>query len=419
MSKSSTSEHLAQVRPGTVFVGVDLHLRNNLVVVIDEKGKQQDQFGFPHDRSGYDYFLKRLEKLRDKCQASGFVVAMEPTNYFWKTLACYLEDHQVPYRLVNPYTVKKHREGDNLDRSKDDPRDGWQIAELARIGKYTETRLQTGAYEEVRQMITLYHQTQAAIWREKQIIWGLVGQIFPELLEEFKDLSGETVDAMLSCCAAAATIRQLSEDAFLQQVREAFRGRRLMVKRLRAVYQRASTSIGLREGLQAIQTSLHMHVSRLQLLLQQQNEIVAALSVRLETIPESRYLLSIPAIGPVSVALLLAEVGDPKRYRSGAQWVKLAGTQPVPNTSGKKQRSLTPMSKQGRPGLRYVLYFAVLRLIQTDAHFQQLYQHLQRRKTNPLTKMQALGVLMNKLLHILWALIHNQTLYTSSVTQST
>jgi len=30
---------------------------------------------------------------------------------------------------------------------------------------------------------------------------------------------------------------------------------------------------------------------------------------------------------------------------------------------------------------------------------------------NPLTKMQALGVLMNKLLHIWWALIQNQTFY--------
>jgi hypothetical protein len=43
---------------------------------------------------------------------------------------------------------------------------------------------------------------------------------------------------------------------------------------------------------------------------------------------------------------------------------------------------------------------------------------LQRRQNNPLTKMQALGVLMNKLLHILWALIHNQTFYNPSFGQS-
>ena len=31
--------------------------------------------------------------------------------------------------------------------------------------------------------------------------------------------------------------------------------------------------------------------------------------------------------------------------------------------------------------------------------------------TNPLTRMQALGVLMNKLLHVWWALIQQQTFY--------
>jgi hypothetical protein len=76
------------------------------------------------------------------------------------------------------------------------------------------------------------------------------------------------------------------------------------------------------------------------------------------------------------------------------------------------------MSRQGRPRLRTLLYFTCLRMVQYDPHFAQLYSALQRRQKNPLTKMQALGVLMNKLLHILWALTHNQTLYNPSFTQS-
>jgi hypothetical protein len=52
-----------------------------------------------------------------------------------------------------------------------------------------------------------------------------------------------------------------------------------------------------------------------------------------------------------------------------------------------------------------------LQLITRDPHFIQLYRHLQRRSTNPLTRMQALGVLMNKLLHVWWALIQQHTVY--------
>jgi len=65
-----------------------------------------------------------------------------------------------------------------------------------------------------------------------------------------------------------------------------------------------------------------------------------------------------------------------------------------------------------------MLYYSCLRLVHQDQHFAQLYTQLQRRPNNPLTKMQALGVLMNKLLRILWALIHNQTFYNPSFNQS-
>ena len=71
------------------------------------------------------------------------------------------------------------------------------------------------------------------------------------------------------------------------------------------------------------------------------------------------------------------------------------------------------MSRQGRPRLRTALFFAVLSLVRVDAAFAQAYQQLQERERNPLTKMQALGALMNKLLRILWALVRKHTFYVS------
>ena len=52
-----------------------------------------------------------------------------------------------------------------------------------------------------------------------------------------------------------------------------------------------------------------------------------------------------------------------------------------------------------------------MRLIQVDDAFAQEYLRFQQRERNPLTKMQAIGALMNKLLRILWALVHNKTYY--------
>ena len=418
MSQSNIDRPLAQDSLGALYAGVDLALEKNVVVVINEKAQRLDHFSFPQDRGGYDYFLRRLEGLRQKQQAAKVVVAMEPTNFFWKLLARELEEKQQTYHLVNPYTVKKHREGDQLDRSKDDRRDAGQIAELSRNGKTTQTQLQKGAYEDLRQYATLYHQLMQSIRREKAILWGLVGQVFPEMVRAFKDLEGETYQALLMTCPAAAAIRQLSVDVFLAQVRAAYTGKRLCVSKLKRVYQLAHSSIGVTEGLQAVQLAIQVHLTQLQVFETRLEQVTSAMTARLFSLPEAPFLLSCPCLKPVSTALFLAEVGDPQRYEKAAQWVKLAGIQPVPNTSGRKQRSRTPMSHQGRPRLRTLLYFSCLRMIQYDTRFAQLYADLQRRKDNPLTKMQALGVLMNKLLHIWWALIHNRTFYNPSFGQS-
>lgn len=416
MTKSNIARQLAQVQPGTLHAGVDLALEKNVVVVINEKAEQLDHFSFPQDRGGYDYFLRRLEGLRQKNQASEVVVAMEPSNYFWKLVARELEEKKITYHLVNSYTVKKHREGDQLDRSKDDRRDAGQIAELSRNGKYTKTHLQQGVYEEIRQYATLYTQCMRSMQREKIILWGLVGQVFPELSHVFKDLDGGTCQALMMSGACAVLIRQKTEEAWIAQVRAVFTGEKMYVSKLRRVHQLAAISIGVRDGLEGIQLAIRYHMVHLRIMQEQLEQVSKAMTDCLETIPEAPYLLSI--LGEVSAAVFLADVGDPKRFHAAAQWVKLAGIQPVPNNSGRKQRSRTPMSHQGRSRLRTLLYFTCLRMIQHDEHFRQIYCDLQRREKNPLTKMQALGVLMNKLLHILWALVQNQTYYNASFAQS-
>ncbi len=76
------------------------------------------------------------------------------------------------------------------------------------------------------------------------------------------------------------------------------------------------------------------------------------------------------------------------------------------------------MSHQGRPRLRTVLYFACLRLIQVNDDFACEYRRLQQRAKNPLTKKQALGVLMNKLLRVLWALMRDQVCYDPATAQT-
>ena len=116
-------------------------------------------------------------------------------------------------------------------------------------------------------------------------------------------------------------------------------------------------------------------------------------------------------MGEISSALIAAELGDLNRFDHAKQLVKLAGIQPTPNQSGKYKRQKTPMSRKGRVRLRTYLFFATMRLIYTDAAFQAHQQRLTQREHKPLKKLEAVGALMNKLLHLLWSLCRHQTTY--------
>lgn len=402
---------LASVKPGTLFVGVDLALDHSDAVVLTERAERLDKFGFPNNQDGYDYFHRRLEALRERQQAPAVLVGMEPTNYFWKLLAADLERRQVTYRLVNAYTAKKHREGDQLDRSKDDGRDAFVIGDLVRTGKYTETRLLHDGYAELRQYVSLRERLQRNIKRQKVLIDNAAGQLFPELGRVFKDLTGVTALAMLRNHAAVAVIREMSQEAFVAGVRADSQGRRLQVSKLRYAHVLAATSVGLEHGMQALQLTIRLHIEALETLQCQLDTVDTVIEETFLALPEARYLLSMPSLGLVTAVTILAEIGDPRNFRNGRQLIKLAGTQPVPDTSGRRTRGSTPMSHKGRSRLRTALFFAVMRLIQVDDAFAQKYQQLRHRKRNPLNKMEALGALMNRLLRICWALMRHKRFY--------
>jgi transposase len=408
---TTIAKKLAQVKPGSVFVGIDLSLDDCAVVVLDASGQRLDRFKTAHRRDGYEYLLQRWQQVVTQSGASGVLVGMEPTNYYWKLVALFLSQHQVPFRLVNAFTVKRHREGDQLDKAKDDWRDAFMIADLLRTGKFNETQLRTGAYAELQLGYAAYCRLRHDRGRQLTLLTNTARQVFPELPRVFKDLTCHTVRAVLRSVPAAAHIRSLTCDEFLAQVRLANQGQRLAVKRFRQLHALAATSIGLTEGLDSLGVDLQNSRATLELLDQQTLRLFDALRPQFRALPEAPYVCSIQGLDEVFALGIVAETGDLTCYDSGKDLIKLAGTQPTPNASGRRQRSRTPFSKKGRSRLRWVLYWATLQLLNRNDAIAHYYHRLQTRAKHPLTKMEAFGACMNKLLWYVWCTGHGRNRY--------
>jgi transposase len=408
-----------------------------VVVALDSDGRRVDRFKTEQSQNGYQYLAMRLRRLVQQHQASGVWVGtphlavgagVEPTNYYWKLVGTYLSQQQVPFRLINPYPVNRRREGDQLDKAKDDWRDAFTIADLLRTGKFTETQLRRGPYAELQVGHATYWRLRQDRGRQLALLTNSLRQVFPELEHVFKDLTGQTVQAVIRSGPAAAQIRQLAWPEFLTRVRQVSSGKRLAVSQLHRLHTLAQTSIGLADGLESLCFDLKFSLAGLTLLDQETADLTARLRQHFRILPEAPYLNSIEGLSEMSALGILAETGPLANYSSGKDLIKLAGTQPTPKSSGRARRTRTPFSKQGRSRLRLVLFWATLSLLSRNGaiihHYtcpdpQVLGQRLQHRSQEPLTKMQAVGactpappqVRVNKLLWYVWHVGHAHEMY--------
>lgn len=405
------AKHLAAIPAGTLFAGVDLSLDDLVVVVLNATADRLARFRSDNNAKGYADLRLRLQRAVEKQHAPGVLIGMEPTNYYWKQLGYDLEQHQLSFRLVNALTVKRQREGDQLDRSKDDWRDAYTIADLLRQGKFTETHLLHAVYAELQAGYVAFGRLRRDRGRQTTLLVNTVRQLFPEFQQVFKDVSGAAAAAVICAGVLPQAIATHSEETFLASVRNQFTGRRLCVRQVRQLYALAKASYGCQEATRALGLTAEHQVETVRLLDRQASQLLQSLVTLFHTLPEAPYLLSIQGLSDSSALGLVACIGDLSQYHSGSALIKLAGTQPTPNTSGRKTWSPTPFSHQGRSGLRTVLYFITLRLITQNEAMAHHYQRLTTRREHPLPKMQAVGACMNKLLWYVWHVAHRREMY--------
>ena len=414
--KNNTASKLAQVPAGYLIAGVDPHKRRHAVVIINQGAVVQRKFMVSNSRSGFQEMLRKIDVEIAKSCCHGVILGIEAGSHYWRNLVYYLADRQIPYRLISPFTLKRSREGEDLNRHKTDYRDAEMAAEMLRTGKFMNTHLLYGTYAEVRASYQSYQRLIKENTSQVNLLKSLLDGVFPEFTTVFKDLTGKTALAVLEKGLIPQCIAKMPFSEFLAQVKTKFQGRAMKNRMLRELYQLAPQSIGIVEGAVAVSREIQLLCERIRLNLAQRAILVKALKGLLDSLPESAYLLSIPGLGYLTVAGILAGLGRIEDYRTSGQLIKMAGTNPTQRESGGKSSSHTPMSKQGRADLRGGLWPAAVSLLRCNADFKTWATAKQERpvQSHPLHKREVIGATINRLLRIAFALVKKQTFYQSN-----
>jgi transposase len=410
--KSAIASKLRQIPQGYLVIGVDPHKKTHAAVVITQDFTIHAKFKFNNTIEGLEIMLQRAKAEMLKASCRGVIFAIETGGHYWRNLAYFLDEQGIPFHFINQFTLKRRREGKDLNRRKNDYRDSEVAAQLLCTGEFIESKLPQGVYAELRAAHNAYRRLVKERSRIINLLKGLLDSLFPEFTTVFKNPCALTAISVLSTCAIPKVISNMSDDEFVTTVKAGHHGR-LMRRKLRDLHHAARTSIGIEASARSVSMEISFLVEKLNLIKRHICTIVGTMVRFVDETEEGKYLLSIRGLNYIAVAGLLAEIGSFKQYRNAKQLIKMAGSNPTESESAGKRGTHTPMSKHGRPVLRYCAWTSVIPMLRLNSDFRAWAKNMRERPiyANPLNGREVVGACLNRLLRLSFALAKKQSYY--------
>jgi transposase len=410
--KNSAAAKLRQVPEGHLIVGIDPHKTKHAAVAMTQDYSIRCRFKFDNTRQGYDTALDRIRAEMSRAGCLGVMFAIETGGHYWRNLAYFLDGRGLPFRFINQYTLKRRREGKDINRRKNDYRDSEVAAQLLTTGEFTESKVRQGVYAELHAAFSTYRRLVKEKTRIANLIQGLLDGLFPEFIQVFKDPCCLNGLSILATCPIPGVISSMAEKDFVEAVRANHQGL-LRKKKLCSLHSLAGASVGIAADAWSVSKEVGFLVEKLRLIKRQIGNLEETLVTLVDQAEEGQYLLSIRGLNYIAVAGLLAELGCFAAYRSSKQMIKMAGTNPTEKESAGKKGSHTPMSKQGRPVLRYSAWTTVVPMLRFNQDFREWAKRRRERpvNANPLCGREIVGAGLNKLFRLAFALVKNHTYY--------
>lgn len=117
-----------------------------------------------------------------------------------------------------------------------------------------------------------------------------------------------------------------------------------------------------------------------------------------------KLLRSIQGIGEQTALLLLAELGDLRKYKDARALAADAGVTPKHYESGETVKKRPKMSKVGKGVIRGAMYLPAITAIRCNPIVQAFVQRLEAKNKHKLT---IIGAAMRKLLHLAYGVVKN------------
>lgn len=405
MNCNIQNEKIAAISEKTLVVGIDIGSEIHYARAFDWRNYEYSKkpLAFSNNEEGFNLFMDWIKDLAEQHGKNVIIPGMEPTGHYWFNLGAFLQDNGMKPVHVNPHHVKKSKELDDNNPSKNDRKDPKVIAALVNEGRFSYPYIPTDIYAEIRSLSHLEIQVQEELTRIKNRMARWFNIYFPEFKNVYKNADAVSGLMILKQAPLPQDIKELGVDGINQIWREA-KLRGVGAKRAERLVTAATHSIGNKQGLNTARLEIKNLLNDYEVYKQRMDELMELIEKELSKIPYIDKLLEIKGIGLKTVSGFVAEVGDIRRFDNPKQLQKLAGYAIVASSSGKHQGE-SHISYRGRKQLRYVLYEAAISLIGKNEEFKQLHHYYLTREQNSLKKMQSVIAIACKVIRVIYAIL--------------
>ena len=411
MNSNTQNKKIKAITEKTLVIGIDVGSETHFARAFDNRGFEfsRKAFEFRNDEAGFEAFLEWILSFKERHDMEKVVPGMEPTGHYWFNLGKFLQDNGMKPVLVNPHHVKKSKELDDNNPTKNDRKDPKVIAGLVKDGRYMIPYMPEGVYADLRTASNLRFQLQEELTRAQNRLNRWFSIYFPEYRTVYGKADAISGMMILKQAPLPEDIVTLGVEGVNQIWRDA-KVRAAGIKRAKTLVEAAQRSIGGKEGATAARMEIHMLLEEYERKTEQLQEVMELIEELVRQIPYSENLLDIKGVGMKTVSGFLAEVGDISRFSNPKELQKLAGLALVEDSSG-KHKGMTTISRRGRKRLRYLLFEVAMSLVSKNPEFRQLHLYYTNRSENPLKKMQSLIAVACKLIRVFYAMLTKGVAY--------
>ena len=380
------------------IVGIDIGKNHHEASIVSPEGKQIGRsLRFATTHKGADSLMSFIFK---NIGNSPCVFGMEATGHYWYPIYSFLKAKGYTICVINPIQSDSLRKM-YIRQTKNDSIDSFLIAEVIRFGQFGTTSMADENILAMRQLCRYRDSVISSRTEIKLRIGTIMEQIFPEYEKQFSSLWVSTSMGILEKYLTPENIENAPIDELFEIIKDKSHNRLTKAKAI-SIKEAAADTFGIKIAQDAFSFQLKQLIDRMNFLDKQ----IEALDCQILEYYEKFdcYLHTIPGIGMIAAATILAEIGDINRFKSSSALVAFAGIDPTVRQSGEFSSTHNHMSKRGSPYLRHAIFLAATTC---SFHNSPLNAYYKKKREQGKHHLTATGAVARKLTTIIYAVFRD------------